>query len=286
MPNARSLPRLLLVAACWVVLALVAGPPDAAAANWRDLTGRVAPDLVFQETSNGLAAGSRISSYRGRQVVLLAFWLRDCPHCEREMGKLEEMHRRWGRAGLQVISVVHKFSLAEVLIVMRKRGWSFPVARDTAGKLAAVYGGGRRPGYFIIGVDGRVKSSNGMPAAVLQTELGRWRLHELGPVPPELNAARVLVYRDDYGAALRSAEAVGAAQGARAEVRAAVAQLAEVARRKLQIDVDRAVAFYRQGYVKAARRLYGTMVTTYAGTSLAGRARALRDAFVARIGGQ
>lgn len=287
MADCRRVPRPALAVAAGLLgllLPALGGLPAAEAANWRDLTGRLAPDLAFEETANGLPAGSRVSSFRGRQVVLLVFWLRDCPQCERELGKVQTAHERWGRSGLQVVSVVHKFALDQVLTVMGQRGWTFPVARDPAGRLASVYGGGRRPGYYIIGIDGRVKSSNGMPDAVLQTELGRWRLNELGPLPAELNVARGHVYRGDYGAALRSAEEVGARPGARPEVTAAVAQLAELARQKLQNRVDRAESWYRRGLVKQAWEEYDDMVRRFAQTSLEGRARALHDAFAARAG--
>ena len=269
---------LLILGAC---LALV--PGDARAGQWKDLVGRVAPDLQFDEAAQGLDPGTSLLSFRSKQVVLLVFWLRDCPHCKRELPKVQRVHDLYGRSGLTVVSVVHnKYPLAEVLPVMAERGWTFPVARDTRGEMAALYGGGRRPGYFIIGVDGRVKA-NDLSDGVLAAELARFRLHELGPVPTELGAARDQVSDGDYGAALRLAEAVGRRADASADVRAAVARLATIAAQKLQNRVDRAQLWHVQGDDARAAQEYRGILETFQGTSLEGRAQTLHDQFMARI---
>jgi peroxiredoxin len=254
----------------------------AEAGQWRNLNGRTAPDLRFDEAAQGLAPGTTLRSFHGKQVVLLVFWLRDCPHCKRLLPKVQHVHELYGRSGLTVISVVHnKYPLSQVLPVMAQRGWTFPVARDTHGKMAELYGGGRRPGYFIIGIDGRVKASD-FSETVLKAELARWRLHELGPVPKELEEARSQVGAGDYGAALRAAEAIGRKAEASGEVRAAVARLGEIAGRKLQNRVERAETWYRAGKVSMAVQEYRAMVEHFRGTSLESRARTLYDQFMAR----
>jgi thiol-disulfide isomerase/thioredoxin len=274
---ARLLPCLALILA-----AVAVGPGTAEAAGWRDLTDRVAPDLTFSEAALGIRPGTTLSSYRSKQVVLLVFWLRDCPHCKRELPKVQRLHELYGRSGLTVISVVHHYALPEVTPVMAARGWTFGVVRDRDGKMALRYGGGRRPGYFIIGIDGRVKAS-GLSQGALQAELARWRLHELGTVPDELAEARKQVEAGDYGAALRVAEAVGARAGVSAAVRAAVARLKEIAGHKLQNRVDRAEDWAREGKADKALAEYRAIVSTFRGTSLEARARAVYDDYVARL---
>ncbi len=280
----------LLIAAALVGWG-AATSPASAAENWRDLTGRIAPDMTFQETALGLAKGTRLSSFRGKKVVVLAFWLRDCRHCKRELPRVQRMHELWHRSGLQVVSVVHdRYPLAEILRTMKERGYSFPVARDAGGKLAAGYGGGRRPGFFVIGIDGRVKASNALSDRIVQTELARWRVHELergGPFPKALRRARAHVSSGNYGAALRAAEAEGGKADASAAVKAGVARLKAIATTKLQNRVDRAEAWYAQG-TKALRQRahdeYESIVLTFKGTSLEAKARALRDQFLAKAG--
>lgn len=262
----------------------------AEAAGWRDLTGRVAPDLEFQDVAQGLAPGTRLSSFRRKKVVLLAFWLRDCKHCKRALPKVQALHERSHRSGLQVISIVHnKYPLSQVTPVMKKRGWTFPVVRDVKGDMARRYGGGRRPGFYVIGVDGRVKASNALSAGIVERELSRWRLHELGRMPEELKQAKALVGARKYGAALRAAEAVGKKSGASAEVRAAVARLAEIAGQKLQNRVERAEGWRalktKPGLAQAGTE-YEAILATFRGTSLESRAKALLDEFRSKAGAE
>ncbi|MDJ0520991.1 MAG: TlpA disulfide reductase family protein [Planctomycetota bacterium] len=280
--------RPLRHAALIVLLAaalVVAAEPADAAKQWRDLNGRVAPDLTFGETALGLAPGTRLASFRKKRVVLLAFWLRDCQHCKRELPKVQRLHDLYGRSGLQVISVCHGFPLGQVLPTMKKRGWTFPVARDPKGTLASYYGGGRRPGFYVVGIDGRIKASNSLAERVIRSELGRWRLAELGAVPSELKAARDSVWAGDYGAALRSAEAVGRKPGASAAVRAAIARLTRIAGTKLQNRRDRAEAWHARGLIQRAQQEYRGIVATFKGTSLESTARALAQNYASRVRG-
>lgn len=286
-PRARLRTVSLLAA---LVVATAGLPGTAEAAGWRDLTGRMAPDITFSETAQGLPAGTRLAGLRGKQVVVLAFWLRDCPHCKRELPRVQRMHDMWHRSGLQVISVIHgRQDLADITRVMQARGWTFPVARDADGSMAARYGGGRRPGFYVIGIDGRVKSSNSLSDRIVQTELARWRVHELerdGELPRELARARAHVSSGNYGAALRAAEAVGTKPGASAAVRAAVARLKSIAERKMQNRVDRAQAWYAHGTergIQRARDEYEAILVTFQGTSLEQKAKTLRDQFVAKV---
>lgn len=259
-------------------------PVAEAAAQWRDLNGRVAPDLVFNDTALGLAAGTSLSSLRNRQVVLLAFWLRDCPHCKREMPQIQELYDEYGRSGLQVISVVHGFSTAEVTPAMRERGWDFPVASDPDGQMAAAYGGGRRPGFYLIGLDGRVKSSSSISTEALGEEMARFRLAELGAFPAALDAVRQQVLRGDYGGALRLGEAAAAATDAAADVQALVARLKVVAAQKIDNRRWRAERAQARGQSQAAINEVAGLPEAFQGTSLEEHARSAVAAIRALIG--
>lgn len=263
-------------------LLFTVAPEADAARKWRNFNGRMAPDLTFNDTALGLKAGTRLSSFRGREVVLLVFWLRDCQHCKRELPKAQRLHERNARSGLRVISICHAYPLKDVTPLMAKRGWTFPVVRDPKGTMAAYYGGGRRPGFFLIGIDGRVKSSNSLAPRMIETELGKWRLAELGAVPAELKTARERVFARDYGAALRAAEEAGRKPGISAEVRAAIARLTTIAGRKLQIRVDRADTLHKRGFAERAAQEYRGIVAAFTGTSLESRAKALQKSYLSR----
>ena len=267
-----------------LLMGALIGGREAEAGKWNDLTGRMAPDLGFADAAQGLAPGTRLSSFRRKQVVVLVFWLRDCPHCKRELPKVQRLHALYGNSGLRVVSVVHKFPLSQIVPTMRKRGWTFPVARDATGSMAGLYGGGGRPGIYLIGIDGRVKTSSGLSERRIQSELGRWRLNELGAFPEALRKARDHVFAGDYGSALRSAEGAVASGTATPEVRAAVARLKQIAGRKLQNRQARAERWSAAGNNKRAEQEYRGMVTTFKGTSLEARATALFERFKARVG--
>ena len=260
------------------------GAGRAEARAWKDLTGRVAPDRTFKEVGPGLEPGTKLSSFRTKQVVLLVFWLQPCPLCKRELPKAQRLHELYGRSGLKVISVVHRLTPEQVAPTMKKEGWTFAVARDADGRLARAYGGGRRPGYYLIGIDGRVRSSNALNERVVKSELGKWRVKELGSMPSELDNARSYVRAGNYGAALRSAEAVARRPEASAEVQAAVERLTSVAGQKMQNRVERAKSWAAAGQQARAAEEYRGIVKTFRGTSLESRAKALQDVFLRQEG--
>jgi len=246
--------------------------PTEAAGQWADLTGRMAPEIAFASGFQGGAPGTTLASYRGRAVVLLAFWLRDCPHCKREMPIVQRLYDEYAAFGLQIVSVVHKYSAAEVDPTMRERGWEFPVATDADGSLANAFGGGTRPGFYVVGVDGRVKASNSLPESVVQEELGRLRLHRLGDVPAALDSVRQAVWRNDMAAALKQAET--AAKGASPPVGAAqvAERVAALAKAHLDGREWRARRALARGQGDLARKIVAGLGEAYADTSLAARA--------------
>lgn len=266
----RGAPAFVAALLCLAVVG--ASPPALAAGQWRDLNGRVAPDLTFADAALGLAPGTTLASLRGRQVVLLAFWLRDCPHCKREMPRVQELYDQYGRSGLQVVTVVHGYSTAEVAGVMRERGWDFPVASDPDGQMATLYGGGRRPGFFVVGLDGRVRSSGGISMEALGEELARFRLAELGEVPAALEAVRQRVWRGDYGGGLKLAEEAAAAKDAPAPVGALARRLAEVAAQRIENRRWRAERAVARGQGAVALEEMAGLAEAFAGTSLAEKA--------------
>ena len=215
---------------------------------------------------------------------MLIFWLRDCPHCKRELPKVQRLYDRWGRSGLQVLSVAHKHTPAELAPAMRQRGWDFPVATDPIGRMATLYGGGRRPGYYVIGLDGRVKTSNALSDTVIREELARYRVAELGRLPSGMEKVREAVWQGNYGEAVRVAEAAAAAPAASDEVKKAAAHVVELARAKMENRAWRAGRAWKRGARQAALGEYRGMVASFEGTSLEARARSMQAEFLRESG--
>ncbi len=256
-------------------------PP--AAAEGANLDGRMAPDMTFPAGLNGVEAGLRLSALKGRPVWV-KFILRDCPRCQRELPRTQQLYEKWGGSGLVVLVVVHELGAEPMRTWMEKYGFTFPLATDPRGDFARRYGVRHRPADYIIGVDGRVQASNAAPDKVILTELGRYRLARLGSVPAEVAVVRDSVWRWDYGTALRTAEAAAGKEGASEEVRVFAARVKSQALEELRARVAYAGILEQRRLVAEARTLYDRLVSHFTETSLAGEAEAARRVFVMRSG--
>ncbi len=259
-----------------ILLALAAGllTTNIAHAGGRVLDGRQAPELDMALGSGGFEGGARLSSFRGRPVFLM-FWLKDCPHCARELPRVQRLHDQWGGLGLQVFTVVHRYRPAAVVARLSRDGYSFPVACDLDGSQARRYGVGARPAVYLIGVDGRVKTSNRAPDGVIAEELGRYRLARIGSVPASLKAVRDLVWQGRMGTALRTAEEAARQKDAAADVKAFAARVLAVAKETLdgrqgwirKLKARRQASQARREEQAVARAFVGTSLATQAGSS-------------------
>jgi peroxiredoxin len=257
-------------------LCLVASAPCAFAGG-ANLDGQMAPELTLTEGLNGAGAGTTLASLRGR-VVLLKFWLTRCPICRGTLPEYQALHDKYGRSGVTCLSVVVD-SAAGVEPYLREAGWTFPVGCDPNRVSASRYGMQRYPGDYVIGVDGRVRSSNQkFPTQVIEEELRRQRVAELGQVPESLRTMRDAVEEGDYGKALSAGEAAANAAGAAADVKAAVERLAAIARQRQDNRFARADALVRMGKRAEAKAVLERTLADFKGTSLEARAKERLDA--------
>lgn len=258
-----------VLAALVAVLPFLA--PSAAQAGGNVLDGQPAPEIRLVDGMNGVTAGTTLASLRGK-VVLLKFWLTGCPHCRASMPEFQGLHDRFGRSGVVCLSVVLD-SVAGVSPYVRSQGFTFPVGCDPQGVSSDRYGVRNFPGNYVIGVDGIVRASNGFPRTVIEEELRKVRVAELGPVPPALNAARDLVEDGDYGGALRAAEALLKVEGVGSDVKAAVARIATLAQGRQDLRFARAEGFLRAGARAKGLAEYARIVEDFKGTTLEARAQ-------------
>ncbi len=271
---------LFLAAATLAVL--VGGSQEPARAGGRDLDGRLAPDLQFAAGGlNGIDTSTRLSTLRGRPIYV-KFWLRDCPVCRRELPRVQQLHERFGRLGLAVITVVDKFAPGQVQPVMQKLGFTFPVGCDADGSQGRKYGVGRGPTECLIGIDGRVKASNTVSDEALEAELGKYRLARVDPLPRSLKAVRDAVWKGRLGTALKGAEQAARGQTAQKGLAAAVARVLTLARETLEARAAWADQQAARGQLGPARAEYAGLGRAFAGTSLGARAAELEAAFSGR----
>lgn len=245
-----------------------------ATASGRNLDGRIAPNLVFPG-GVGVAAGTRLSDYRGK-AVWIKFVLRDCPRCRASLPAMQARHELWAGSGLVALAVMHELGPGDLKAWQRRDGVDMPTGQDPRGLLARQYGVGHRPTDYVIGIDGRVRQSNGASDAVLRAELKRYRLRRLGDVPEALADARDAVARWDFGQALRLAEPRAAARDAPVEVRTALARIEILAREELAGRVAYARRLAGRGKKAEARTYLDRVLAHFVGTRLEPEARAAR----------
>jgi peroxiredoxin len=261
--------RFALFAAAAVLSSAVAAVP--ASASGMNLDGRAAPEIRLAAGLNGVTAATTLASLRGR-VVCLKFWLTHCPICRGTLPEFQRLHERYGKSGVYCLSIVIDRPEG-VAPYLREAGWSFPVGCDPEGTTSNQYGVHHFPGDYIIGVDGIVRSSDHFPESVIAEELRKFRLAEWGTVPDALRAARDAVEDGDYGEALRQAEATAKAAGTADDVKAAVARLVEIARRRQDNRFARADAYVAARNPAAARAELQKVIADFRGTSLEERAK-------------
>ena len=133
------------------------------------LVGRMAPEIRLTSGMYGITPRTTLKGFRG-DVVLLVLWSTRCPHCRTHMRLIQRLHTRYKARGLRTLAIVSS-NHYDALRFMRSNGYNFGVGVDTAGTSARRYGVRRYPGTFIIGRDGRIKSSPGKLYRAIEREL-------------------------------------------------------------------------------------------------------------------
>lgn len=261
-------------------LLLIGAGGRTAAAEGANLDGLMAPEMTFPAGLNGVAAGTTLSSMRGR-VVWVKFWLRDCPHCRKTLPAAQEMHELYGGSGLVVLTVVHQHGPDQVQPFLKQQGYTFPVASDPTGALAQLYQVGRRPADYVVDHKGRVRVSNSAAEDVILTLLAEQRVAELGRVPAGMEGVKQSVQAWDYGAALRQASAAAGAADASVEVRDLAARVEALAARRLPADIERARVLWRRNRLDEAAKLFQRLAAGYEGSKHADVAAAALSEFQA-----
>lgn len=235
------------------------------------LDGQAAPELTLAGGTNGASASTTLASLRGK-VVCLKFWLTGCPICRRTLPEFQSIHDRYGRSGVVCLGVVID-SVEGVSPYLKEMGWSFAVGADPDGRNASRYGVNHYPADYVIGIDGVVRASNGFPRDVIEGELRKVRVAELGKLPAGAEGVREAVEDGDYGEALRRAEAAAKAAGASAELTEFVARFTAVATQRFENRLARVERLRADGKVVDAKGEAERILSDFRGTSLEARAR-------------
>ncbi|MBI3667010.1 MAG: TlpA family protein disulfide reductase [Acidobacteria bacterium] len=93
-------------------------------AAWAGAVPRPAPPLSLPTTH-----GERISleDYRGK-VVLLKFFLTDCPHCQRSAATIMPIYKEWRSRGMEVLAVaINPDAASKIPDFIQRFGVTYPI---------------------------------------------------------------------------------------------------------------------------------------------------------------
>ncbi|MEQ8858044.1 MAG: TlpA disulfide reductase family protein [Pseudomonadales bacterium] len=119
--------------------------------------GSAAPDVSLPSLHAG-AEPVRLADFRGK-VVYLDFWSAWCAPCRRAMPRLDDLRRAFPREAFEVVGVNVDAEAADARRFLEGVPVSYPVAADSAGRVAAEFGVSALPALIVIGADGVVRDA-------------------------------------------------------------------------------------------------------------------------------
>lgn len=112
-----------------------------------------APDFTLKSNQD---TNVRLAEQRGN-VVMLNFWASWCGPCKQEMPLLDELHKRYSKAGFTIIGVNVEKDPNKAKKVLQDIPVSFPVLFDTESTVSKLYDVSAMPTTVMIDRDGNIR---------------------------------------------------------------------------------------------------------------------------------
>jgi len=157
----------ILVAAFALLLALAANAPAKTPIKLKP--GDLAPQFARGDLQG---RPFDLKAQRGK-IVLIDFWASWCPPCIIAIPHLNQLQKKYGARGFQVVGVSMDDSANITKETMREFRFNYPVVLGEA-KLGNLYGGVLGlPQQFLIGADGKILAirSGDFPPTALDKEI-------------------------------------------------------------------------------------------------------------------
>ena len=133
------------------------------------VVGKPAGDLNVEKWHQG-----KVSSFDDGKATLLVFWEVWCPHCKREVPKIEETYKKFNGKGLQVVGLTKQSrdkTDDDVAAFIKEKGVSYPIAKED-GDLSTRFGVRGVPAAAV--VKGGEVVWRGHPARLTDGMIEKW----------------------------------------------------------------------------------------------------------------
>lgn len=133
------------------------------------VVGKPAGDLKVEKWHQG-----QVASFDDGKATLLVFWEVWCPHCKREVPKIEETFSKYGSKGLNVVGLTKQSrdkSDEDVQAFIKEKNVSYPIAKED-GSLSTHFGVRGVPAAAV--VKGGEVVWRGHPARLTDDMLEKW----------------------------------------------------------------------------------------------------------------
>ena len=127
-------------------------PAAAADGDAEAMRGKAAPDFALEDL-NGKSVS--LQGLRGR-VVVLDFWATWCGPCRAALPHLEQLHKDFAGAGVQVLAVNLREDRETARKFVESIGLTMPVLLDTTGKVAERYAVSGIPQTVVVDKNGQI----------------------------------------------------------------------------------------------------------------------------------
>ena len=119
-----------------------------------DLIGQLAPDFTLKALDGREV---KLSDYRGKRTVLVAFWASWCGPCRMEMPSLESFYEQHRASGVELLALSIDDDPADARKYAEQNRLPFPVLVDTDQQAASAYHVGGIPVIFVVDPAGKVR---------------------------------------------------------------------------------------------------------------------------------
>ena len=150
---------------CILILILFATVSSAQAEGLKTEKSDIAVDFKLQDLSQNMLS---LSSYRGKQPVLLIFWTTLCPFCLQAVKRLNQIYPKLVKAGYELLAINVEEPVSKVNNFVKKYALVFKVLLDKDAAVAQTYGVVGVPTYILVDRSGSINyKGNNFPEELL-----------------------------------------------------------------------------------------------------------------------